>query len=120
LERVLAKTLAERGMTDDVTLTTRNPQVGDLARLDFRVVAADFADPASLEQAFAGAETLMMISATGPATERIALHRKAIDAAVRAGVPKIVCTSRVTARVEPVPSVIHDDSEAKIKASGMA
>jgi len=123
LGRVLAKTLVERGMTEDVTLTTRNPaQVGDLAELGFRVVAADFADPASLEQAFAGAETLMMISATGPAAERIPLHRNAIDAAARAGVPKIVYTSRVTPLASsPYPfSVIHDDSEAKIKASGMA
>jgi NAD(P)H dehydrogenase (quinone) len=46
---------------------------------------ADFADPATLPDAFASAKTLLLISTTTPG-ERFGNHRRAIDAARAAGV----------------------------------
>ena len=123
LGRALAKALHDAGLTSEVTVATRDPAaVEDLAALGFRVVAADFGDPRSLDEAFLGAGTLVMISATGPAPIRIPLHRSAIDAAVRARVGRIVYTSRVAPYASsPYPfSAIHDDSEARIRESGIS
>ncbi|HWO64823.1 MAG TPA: SDR family oxidoreductase [Umezawaea sp.] len=69
----------------------------DLAHRDVVVRRADFADPDSLATAFAGAEKLLLISASIPVDERFAHHRRAIDAALAAGVSLVVYTSMTRA-----------------------
>jgi NAD(P)H dehydrogenase (quinone) len=122
LGHALALALHGRGLAAGIRLTTRDPAgAQDLAALGFQVVAADFTSPASLDAAFSGVDKLFMISATGATPVRIPLHRNAIDAAVRAGVRHVVYTSRVnpTSRSPYSFAAIHEDSEARIRASGL-
>ncbi|MFJ3056689.1 NAD(P)H-binding protein [Herbaspirillum sp. NPDC087042] len=83
---------------------------------------ADFADAASLAAAFAGIDTLLMISVEGEDNERIRLHQQAVEAARSAGVGRIVYTSFFD--VDPVsPSEVarvHRTTEQCIAASGVA
>lgn len=121
LGRAVAQALAEDDLAGEVVLITRDPsRVSDLADLGFAVRAADFGDRASLERALQGVEDLLLISATGPARERIPLHRNAIDALVGAGVPRVVYTSRVAPRaISAYPfAAIHADSEERLRGSG--
>lgn len=121
LGRTVARELAARGRAGEVRLITRDPsQVSDLAALGFAVRAADFAEPASLQEALQGVDALLLISATGPASERIPLHRNAIDALDRAGVSRVVYTSRVAPRAASAYpfAAIHEDSEARLRTSG--
>jgi NAD(P)H dehydrogenase (quinone) len=53
----------------------------------------DYAEPASLPAAFAGADQLLLVSSSDPAADAVALHGAAIDAAVQAGVGRVLYTS---------------------------
>ena len=105
-----------------VRLTARSTEkLGDLNSLGFEVARADYNDPASMEKAFSGIETLLLISGAGPNEVRIANHRAAIDAAKKAGVKRVVYTSFTN----PVPgskfilAAPYVDTEAYLKASGL-
>ena len=67
-----------------------------LAQDGVTVRRADFADPVTLDDAFAGADAMLLISTT-TVGERFDNARKAIDAAVRAGASQIVYTSIINA-----------------------
>ncbi|NTW45248.1 MAG: NAD(P)H-binding protein, partial [Anaerolineaceae bacterium] len=56
---------------------------------------ADFNDPAQLTEAFAGGDVLLLISMPFVGEKRRNAHKNAIDAAIAAGVGKIVYTSIV-------------------------
>lgn len=76
--------------------TTRDPEkLADLRARGVEVRRADFDDPSSLAEAFAGAARLLLIStdALDRPGRRIAQHRSAIAAAVKAGVKHVVYTS---------------------------
>jgi NAD(P)H dehydrogenase (quinone) len=79
-----------------VLATTRTPEkLADLAARGAEVRAASFDDPASLRNAFAGADRLLLIS-TGhlfPLGLRLSQHRAAVAAAVDAKVKHVVYTS---------------------------
>lgn len=112
-----------RGLTRGVRLTARAPEkLEALKSLGFETARADYDDPASLEAAFAGVETLLLVSGAGSNETRIANHRAAVDAARKAGVKRIVYTSAVN----PVPGskftwvAAHVATEAYLKASGLA
>ncbi len=122
LGRAIAAALAERISPDRVRLAARDPgKIADLATKGFKTTEADFDKPETLAKAFAGAETLLIISGDAPNEIRIRQHRAAIDAAKTAGVGRIVYTSVINASPESYfPfSAIHADSEAYIKASGL-
>ena len=68
----------------------------DLAQDGVTVRRADFADPSTLENAFAGADVMLLVSTT-TVGDRFDNARKAIEAAARAGVPQIVYTGIVNA-----------------------
>ena len=53
----------------------------------------DYADPASLPAAFAGADQLLLVSSSDPAADAVGLHRAAIEAAVDVGVGRVLYTS---------------------------
>ena len=116
-EMVLAAAAAE-----DVILTTRTPDaLASFAERGAAVRRADFAEPRTLSAAFAGAERLLLVSATELAT-RTAQHRAAIDAANAAGVRHVIYTSGL--RPEPPnPAVVassHYATEQVLAQSGMA
>lgn len=77
-------------------VTTRHPErLGELRARGVEVRHADFEAKASLAEAFAGAARLLLIStdAVDRPGRRIAQHRNAIEAAMRAGVRHVVYTS---------------------------
>jgi NAD(P)H dehydrogenase (quinone) len=122
LGRAVAQALAKLGLTEDIVLITRDrAQVSDLAEQGFDIREADYDEPGSLERALQDVERVLMVSATGPASVRIPLHRKAIDAIVRTGVPHVVYTSRVEPSARsPYPfAAIHEDSEQRLRESGV-
>ena len=97
----LGRAVAERLLTDhgvtpgDLVLVTRSPdKLTDVAARGAQVRQGDFADPSSLELAFAGADKALIIS-TDVVGTRVAGHRAAIDAAVAAGVRSIAYTSGI-------------------------
>jgi NAD(P)H dehydrogenase (quinone) len=80
---------------------------------------ADFDDPRTLTDAFAGAETLLLVSTT-TVGERFGNHRNAIDAARDAGVSLIVYTrilNASTARMQLADE--HRHTEEYLRDSGL-
>jgi NAD(P)H dehydrogenase (quinone) len=123
LGRAIAAALAERILPDSVRLATRDPgKIADLAAKGFETAEADFDRPETLADAFAGADTVLIISGDAPNDVRIRQHRAAIDAANAAGVGRVVYTSFIN--VSPASlfpfAAIHADSEAYLKASGLS
>lgn len=94
LGRLVVEALLRRGVpASDVVATGRNTGgIKDLADRGVMVRRADFADSDSLAAAFAGADKLLLISTT-TVDERLGNHRRAIDAALAAGVSLMAYTS---------------------------
>ena len=81
---------------------------------------ADFADPSTLDDAFVGADTVLLVSTT-TVRERFDNARNAIDAAARAGVAQIVYTSIVNASTaEMTLADAHRRTEDYLRQSGAA
>jgi NAD(P)H dehydrogenase (quinone) len=89
----------------NLVLVTRNPgALGAFAERGVDVRHGDFDQPASLVDAFAGGDRLLLISATD-LERRIEQHRSAIGAAAAAGVGHVVYTSGL-APEPPNPAVV--------------
>jgi NAD(P)H dehydrogenase (quinone) len=82
----------------------------------------DYADPASLPGAFDGADQLLLVSSSDPGADAVSLHRTAIDAAVAAGVGRILYTSHQGAAPGSpfAPARDHAATEQLLAASGIA
>ena len=119
LGRLVVEQLLARGYQGRIIAGTRDSaKLADLEGVEVR--QADFADEDGLVKALSGADKLLLIS-TDTLGTRLALHKKAIEAARRAGIKEIVYTSMPTP--EP-PSAItfapeHFGTEEAIKASGI-
>jgi NAD(P)H dehydrogenase (quinone) len=95
LGRLVTDLLLERVAPSELILVTRTPEALDQAAdWGVEVRRGDFADPASLPEAFAGGERLLLISAMVLGA-RVPEHHAAIDAAAAAGVRSIAYTSIV-------------------------
>lgn len=124
----LGRQIAERLLATvdnpgQVVLSVRDPRkIDDLAQRGAVVRQADFSDPESLEKAYAGVGTLLIISGDAPVAQRIEQHRNAIAAAKTAGVARLVYTSYVDAEADSpfAFAAIHADTEAALRASGLA
>lgn len=120
--RLAAERLLERVGADQLILISRNPaRLADLAARGCTVRQGDFDDPASLEQAFAGATKLLLIS-TGRVGKRLPQHRNAIDAAIAASVRHVAYTSFVGVADDNPALVIrdHGGTEKMLRESGLA
>jgi NAD(P)H dehydrogenase (quinone) len=94
-------------------------KLDDVAAQGVRVARIDYDDPASMDDALAGADTLMLVSASEPG-KRVAQHKVAIEAAVKAGVSRIVYTSAPRATTSPlILAPEHKETEELIAASGI-
>ena len=121
--RLTIEALLDRGAQPDrLVATTRaafTAEAQDLRARGVEVREADFADPASLDAAFAGAESVLIVSTTdlGPRVEN---HRRALEAAGRAGVGKIVYTSMINADAAAnVLARTHLQTEQDLRSSGL-
>jgi NAD(P)H dehydrogenase (quinone) len=106
----------------ELILATRTPgTLADLAARGADVRYADFDEPLSLKAAFAGAERLLLISATD-LERRVAQHEAAIGAAKAAGVRHVIYTSGLKP-APPNPAAVaasHYATEQALAASGLA
>lgn len=95
LGRLAIEALLRRGVPAAQIIATGRDITGikDLADRGIVTRRADFADPDSLAEAFTGAGKLLLISASFPVDERLGNHRRAIDAALAAGVSLVAYTS---------------------------
>jgi NAD(P)H dehydrogenase (quinone) len=121
LGRLVVESLLERGVpAPEITATGRTAErLSDLAARGVHVAASDYTDPASLDAAFAGADTLVLVS-SGSFDDRAGQHRNAIDAAVRAGVTHVVYTSGPRATGSRMLLMAdHRATEEAIAASGL-
>jgi NAD(P)H dehydrogenase (quinone) len=116
-ERLLAGAHAGR-----LILVSRTPQrLAEFASRGADVRFGDFADPASLRSAFAGARRMLLVSATD-LERRAAQHREAIRAAAAAGVEHIVYTSGLASGPGNPAAVApsHHATERALAESGVA
>ena len=121
LGRLVVEHLLADGFAADqiVAAGRRTERLADLAALGVRTAAIDFADSASLEAAFAGADTVLLVSGSEPG-QRITQHTRAIEAAVAAGVGRVVYTSAPHADTSDlVLAPDHKATEAALRASGL-
>ena len=121
--RLVVESLLQRVPADRVGVSVRDPaKAADLAARGVRVRRGDFADPASLADAFEGAERVLVvpINQVGPA--RVELHRAAIAAAVAAGAGHVLYAGLVDPERSALfpPTADHFATEAALAASGVA
>ena len=121
LARRAAELLLAKVAPQDLIVTTRTPAgLRSLAERGVIVRQADFAAPPTLRAAFAGAERMLLVSATD-LRQRTAQHRAAIEAAKAAGVRHVVYTSGLKPE-PPNPAVVapsHYATEQALVQSGM-
>jgi NAD(P)H dehydrogenase (quinone) len=123
LGQLVAAELAQQGAAPDVTLGSRNPDgLASFAQRGFKTARFDFAAPDTMRRALAGHDRLLLISGDAPVDERIRQHKAAIDAAKTTGVQFIAYTSFTNASAKSLFTFarIHAETEAYIKASGLA
>ncbi|RAJ44622.1 putative NAD(P)-binding protein [Kitasatospora sp. SolWspMP-SS2h] len=107
----------------EIAVAVREPaRARRFADLGVRVRHGDYADPASLPRAFEGADHLLLVSANDPGADAVALHRTAIDAAVAAGVGRVLYTSHQGAHPDSAfkPARDHAATEGLLADSGLA
>jgi NAD(P)H dehydrogenase (quinone) len=121
LGRLVVEALLRRGVdpTGIVAAGRAVERLDDLAGRGVRVARIEFADPASLTAAFAGADQVLLVSGS-ELGDRIRLHGNAIDAARAAGVGRLAYTSIAhcdTSRL--LLAAEHRGTEERLRTSGM-
>jgi NAD(P)H dehydrogenase (quinone) len=121
LGRLIVTHLINRGVSPtEITAAGRDTgRLADLAATGVTTAVIDYTDPASLSAAFAGADTLMLVSGSETG-QRVAQHTNAIAAAVDAGVSRIVYTSAPHADTSAlVLAPEHKATEEALHAAGI-
>jgi NAD(P)H dehydrogenase (quinone) len=121
LGRLVVAALAERAGPEAVAAVVRDPaRAAALFPAGVTVRHGDYDAPDTLDDAFAGAERVLLISSNALGV-RVAQHRRAIDAAARAGVARIAYTSVLHADRSALGlAEEHRQTEALIAASGLS
>ncbi len=116
--RYIAQSLAARGVRARVLL--RDPAAAAwVAGLGMEPVIGDLSDPATLAAALAGVEQALLLAANSPA--QVAMEKGFIDAAVAAGVRRIVKYSAISAGGDEDYRFArwHGETERHLFASGL-
>jgi NAD(P)H dehydrogenase (quinone) len=106
----------------EIAVVARDPAKAQrFADRGVEVRRGDYAEPTSLPGAFAGAEQLLLVSSNDPAADAVALHRAAIEAALSAGVGRILYTSHQGAHADSPfgPGRDHAHTERLLADSGV-
>lgn len=124
LGRLVVESLLKMGAGSIVATTREISKLNDLAARGVEVRAADFDKPETLSSAFVGIDRMLLIStdALYVPGQRLAQHKAAIAAAVKAGVRHIIYTSLPGPRPSAT-SPIEDDhfwTEQAIAATSMS
>jgi len=115
--------LLDRMPASEIVVAVRDPaKAGRFADRGVAVRRGDYADPESLPGAFVGAEQLLLVSSSDPRADAVSLHRTAIEAAVTAGVGRILYTSHQGAALDSPfgPGRDHAATEQLLAESGTA
>jgi len=120
LGRLVITALLKTVPASQIVAAVRTPaKAADLAALGVLVRQADYAQPATLVNAFTGAEKLLLISSS-EVGQRVPQHQAVIDAAKQAGVKLIAYTSVLHADKGLLGlAQEHIATEAALKASGI-
>lgn len=119
--RIVTQALIDQGRAADLILMSRSPaKLADMAAQGCEVRYGDYDQPASMVQAMAGAQRLLLISGTRVGA-RVAQHQAAVDAAGAAGLGHVVYTSFIGIDDPANPAEVrhdHIETERLIRASG--
>lgn len=97
----------------------RTERLADLAERGVRVATLDYARPATLSAAFAGADTVLLVSGS-EVGQRVAQHAAVLQAAAAAGVRRVVYTSAPHAdSTALVLAPEHQATEELLAGSGL-
>ena len=121
LGRLIIEHLIARGVEPaEIVGAGRNTgKLAELAATGVRTTVIDYSDAATLEAAFAGVDTLMLVSGS-EVGQRVAQHGNALAAARAAGISRIVYTSAPKADTsELILAPEHKATEELIRASGI-
>lgn len=114
--------LLDRLPASEVAVAVRDPAKAQrFADRGVQVRRGDYADPSSLPAAFDGADQLLLVSSSDPGADAVGLHRTAVDAAVTAGVGRILYTSHQGAALDSPFRAARDHAatERLLAESGM-
>jgi NAD(P)H dehydrogenase (quinone) len=114
--------LLEHLPADEIAVVVRDKAKAQrFADRGVEVRLGDYADPASLPSAFAGADQLLLVSSNDPVADPVALHRNAIEAAAAGGVGRILYTSHQGAAPDTPfgPGRNHAATEQLLADSGV-
>ncbi|WP_018682632.1 SDR family oxidoreductase [Actinokineospora enzanensis] len=116
---LITRRLLDRVPATDLAVSVRDTtKAADLATLGVDVRQGDFTRPDTLR--FTGVDTLLLVSADGPDELRKAAQRDAVDAAVKAGVQRLIYTSVSDAATSPLSlAKVHAATEAHIRDTGI-
>lgn len=123
LNGATADHLLEHLDPSELAVVTRDPaRAQRFADRGVEVRRGDYAEPDSLPAAFTGADQLLLVSSNDPGADAVALHGAAVDAAVQAGVGRVLYTSHQgAAHGSPfAPADHHAATEDLLRASGLA
>lgn len=121
LGRLVVESLLARGTASaDVVALARTPEkAADLAARGVTVREADYDRPDTLARALTGVDVLLLVSSSEVGA-RVAQHRAVVDAAVAAGVGRIVYTSVLRASTTELGlAPEHRATEELLAASGL-
>jgi NAD(P)H dehydrogenase (quinone) len=121
LGRLVIESLLERGVpADQIVATGREVnRLKDLADRGIEVRVADYDDPATLRDAFTGADRLLFVSSS-EVGRRIPQHRNVVDAAKEAGVGLVAYTSIAKADSSSIQlAAEHRETERMLAESGV-
>jgi NAD(P)H dehydrogenase (quinone) len=121
LGRLVVAELLERGASPaDVVALVRTPsKAADLAALGVQVREADYDRPETLATALAGVDALLLVSGSDIG-QRERQHGAVIDAAVSAGIGRVVYTSVLRAGSTDLPvAPEHVATEELLRTSGL-
>lgn len=121
LGRLVVESLLSRGVAPDQIVAGGRAveKLDDLAARGVRVARIDYTDAASLAAAFAGADTLVLVSGS-EVGQRVPQHRAAIDAAREAGIGHVIYTSAPAATTSALAvNPEHKATEEMLEQSGL-
>jgi NAD(P)H dehydrogenase (quinone) len=121
LGRIAAEDVLTRLPADQVAVVARDPaKARDLVERNVQVHHGDYDDPASLVSAFTGADVLLFVSSPDPTPgTRERQHEDVVNAAVKAGVGRVVYTSAITADRGESFLAAHQFTEQVLRESGL-
>ncbi|MFJ3522233.1 SDR family oxidoreductase [Pseudomonas sp. NPDC090203] len=120
LGRLVIEKLLQKIPASQIVAAVRSPEkASDLAARGVQVRKADYAQPATLESAFAGAEKVLLISSS-EVGQRVAQHKAVIAAAQKAGVKLLGYTSVLHAATSLLGlAEEHRQTESALAQSGV-